>query len=212
MANAHAPARVALLCPPPCKVAAEIPEATGSGFPWTGVSGSCHFVRRPGLGAASDDCEAGCGVDPDGLLEQAVEEQAAAARAATVEAEDELVEVEVELPLAHSSLMGAEQPALEQRRDAVDARHQHVRWVGRRHRCSRDVDEARVAEPEVARPAVRVDLRQRLAALADEIGQYRGAAVCDAGKSSSAAGALRARLDRDRDDRLAETAATGGAA
>ena len=33
-----APARVALLCPPPCKVAAEIPEATGSGFPWKSVT------------------------------------------------------------------------------------------------------------------------------------------------------------------------------
>jgi hypothetical protein len=38
LANAHAPARVALLCPPPCKVAAEIPEATGSGFPGKSVT------------------------------------------------------------------------------------------------------------------------------------------------------------------------------
>lgn len=34
VATAHAPARVALLCPPLCKVAAEIPDATGSGFSW----------------------------------------------------------------------------------------------------------------------------------------------------------------------------------
>jgi hypothetical protein len=34
LANAHAPARVALFRPPPCKVAAEVLEATGSGFPW----------------------------------------------------------------------------------------------------------------------------------------------------------------------------------
>jgi hypothetical protein len=38
LANAHAPARVAFLCPPPCKVAAERAEATGSGFPWKSVT------------------------------------------------------------------------------------------------------------------------------------------------------------------------------
>jgi hypothetical protein len=32
------PLESALLCPPPCKVAAEIPEATGSGFPWKSVT------------------------------------------------------------------------------------------------------------------------------------------------------------------------------
>src|SRR6266511_3417594 len=46
MANAHAPARVALLCPPPCKVAAEIAEATGSGFPWK--SATTEFTNPTG--------------------------------------------------------------------------------------------------------------------------------------------------------------------
>src|SRR5207247_9103994 len=46
LANAHAPARVALLCPPPCKVAAEIPKATGSGFPWK--SATTEFTNPTG--------------------------------------------------------------------------------------------------------------------------------------------------------------------
>jgi hypothetical protein len=62
-ANAHAPARVALLCPPLCKVAAEIPEVAGSGFPGN--------PRRPGLrtlravssieyAATTPSCRTGC--------------------------------------------------------------------------------------------------------------------------------------------------------
>src|SRR6266511_689267 len=46
LADAHAPARVALLCPPLCKVAAEIPEATGSGFPWK--SATTEFMNPTG--------------------------------------------------------------------------------------------------------------------------------------------------------------------
>jgi hypothetical protein len=57
MANAHAPARVALLCPPPCKVAAEIPEATGSGFPWksftTEFTNPAGRASRPAIRAGS---------------------------------------------------------------------------------------------------------------------------------------------------------------
>src|SRR6266508_2659233 len=57
MANAHAPARVALLCPPPCKVAAEIPEATGSGFPWksatTEFTNPTGRASRPAIRAGS---------------------------------------------------------------------------------------------------------------------------------------------------------------
>ena len=46
LATAHAPARVALLCPPLCEVAAEIAEATGSGFPWK--SATTEFTNPTG--------------------------------------------------------------------------------------------------------------------------------------------------------------------
>ena len=65
--------------------------------------------------AAAGDRGDGDVIDLHGLLEQAVEEEAALARAAAVEAERELVQVEVELVRADGSLVGAEQPALQQR-------------------------------------------------------------------------------------------------
>jgi hypothetical protein len=52
------------------------------------------------------------------LFEQPVEQQSAAAGRAAVQAERELVEVGVEALVADCALMGAEQPALEQRGDA----------------------------------------------------------------------------------------------
>jgi len=67
-----------------------------------------------------------------GLLEESVEEEAAVTRAAAVEAEGELVEVVVELLRADGALVGAEQPALEQRGDAVDAWHGDVAGVAGR--------------------------------------------------------------------------------
>jgi len=63
------------------------------------------------------------------LLEEPVEEQAAVIGAAAVEAEGELVQVVVELLRADGALVGAEQPAFEQRGDAVHARHRDVGGV-----------------------------------------------------------------------------------
>ena len=60
------------------------------------------------------------------MLEQSVEEQAATPGAASVEAEREFVEVGVEVLGSNGALVGAKQPALEQARDAMDARHQDV--------------------------------------------------------------------------------------
>jgi len=59
-----------------------------------------------------------------GQFEQAIEDQAAAARAAAVEAEDELVEVAGQVGLVDGALVGAQQPALGQGGDAVHAGQQ----------------------------------------------------------------------------------------
>lgn len=50
----------------------------------------------------------------DGELEHAVEDHASAARSTSVEAEDELVEVALEVRLVDRTLMGAQQPSLGQ--------------------------------------------------------------------------------------------------
>ncbi len=61
-------------------------------------------------------------------LNEPVEGQPAVARATAVEAERELVEVEVELPVGDGTLVGSE-PAFEQRGDAVDVGHRDVGGV-----------------------------------------------------------------------------------
>jgi hypothetical protein len=57
-------------------------------------------------------------------LEHPVEDQTAAAGAAAVEPEAELVEVARKVLDAHRALMGGQQPPFGQRRDAVHARQQ----------------------------------------------------------------------------------------
>ena len=65
------------------------------------------------------------GIVDSGELEYAVQDQAAAARATTVEVEDELVEEEVgQVRLIDRALVGAEQPALGQRGHLVHAGQQ----------------------------------------------------------------------------------------
>ena len=75
--------------------------------------------RRSG---AAEELRQRCGLDLHGLLEEPVEEQAAVIRAATVEAERELVQVVIELLRANGALVGTEQPALQQRGDDPDGR------------------------------------------------------------------------------------------
>jgi len=56
----------------------------------------------------------------DGEFEHPVEDHASAARAASVEPEDELVEVALQVRLVDRTLMRAQQPPLDQRRHTVD--------------------------------------------------------------------------------------------
>jgi hypothetical protein len=69
------------------------------------------------------------GLGGHGALQQPIEEQPAMARAASVEAERELVEAVVELVVADRALVRAEQPALDQRSDAMDCGM--TTWAGR---------------------------------------------------------------------------------
>src|SRR5262245_28497174 len=151
------------------------------------------------------------------LLEQPVEEQAALLRAAAVEPERELVEVVVELVWAGGALVGAEQPALEERRDAVGARHDDVGGVAAGGDARLFVDEAGGCESAVALPVVGVDDDSGRDCAGDEVRQDRRGTVWDTGEPDPAAGTAWARLDRDRDDRsieeraAAESARLGGA-
>lgn len=58
----------------------------------------------------------------DGEFEQAVEQHPPAARSASVEPEHEFVHIVGQVRVVDGSLVGAEQPSLGQRGDAVDAR------------------------------------------------------------------------------------------
>src|SRR6266511_1950375 len=95
--------------------------------------------------------------------EQAVEAQADAARGSTVEAEHELVEVGVELFVIDAALVGSEQPALEQRGDAVAGGQLAVRGLAVARLVEADllVPVAGGGEAVVAVPAV--GLKDRLA-------------------------------------------------
>ena len=56
----------------------------------------------------------------DGEFEYAVKDQAPAARSPSIEAENELVEVALQVRRLNRALMGAEQPPLGQGRDTMD--------------------------------------------------------------------------------------------
>jgi hypothetical protein len=102
------------------------PPAVGGGD--RGDSAGARGRRGPATGRTRVDDKAAVGdrVAQDRLLEEPVEQQSAPARAPSVEAEGELVEVGVEVLGADLALVGTEQPALKQARDAVHARHQYM--------------------------------------------------------------------------------------
>ena len=81
-----------------------------------------------GLGVG-DELAVGDRLGEDRLLQEAVEQQPAPARAAAVEAEGELIQICVEVFRAGAALVGAKQPALEQARDPVHAGHHHMRGI-----------------------------------------------------------------------------------
>jgi hypothetical protein len=76
-----------------------------------------------------DQAAVGDRVGRDRLFKQALEEHSATPRVPAVETERELVGVCVEMLGADPALVGAEQPALEQARDAMHTWHHDVRRV-----------------------------------------------------------------------------------
>ena len=66
-----------------------------------------------------------------GLLHQAIEQHSPGSRAASVEPEHELVEVVVHVPRIDGAVVGAKQPALQQRRDSVNTGQGGMRRPGR---------------------------------------------------------------------------------
>ena len=78
---------------------------------------------RPGLngawGGVRDEALEGAWLAVHCLRKQSLEQQAAVSGVASVEAKDELVEVARQVVGVDRSLRGAEQPALEQRGDAM---------------------------------------------------------------------------------------------
>ena len=69
-----------------------------------------------------DQTRVGGWVHGHGLLREAKEQLSAVPRGPTIEAERELVQVVVQMGLAHGALMGAEQPPFEQGDLTVDPR------------------------------------------------------------------------------------------
>src|SRR5215472_7721440 len=84
-----------------------------------------HLVVSEGrLRRTFDQRFVGDRLDSDGLLQEAVEELATAARFAPVEPEREFVKVGIQMLNAHAALVGSQQPALEQGDRKMNARHQ----------------------------------------------------------------------------------------
>jgi hypothetical protein len=107
----------------------------------------------------------------DGEFQHPVEDHPSAARSTSVEAEDELVEVALEVRLVDRPLMGAQQPSLGQRGDAMDCGEQLARVLPA-GACgplaARLVDVAELVDAAVALPSVGDDSGTRLNVFGDE--------------------------------------------
>ena len=74
------------------------------------------------VAARMNDIPVGDWIVPNGLLEQAMEQQPPRARGAPIEAEGELLERVIELGRLNRPMMSTEQPALQERGDSGDDR------------------------------------------------------------------------------------------
>jgi len=90
-----------------------------SDYPFPLTLNRCQ-TAAPGLACSVDDGVIRKRVNAHGVFKQPEEKQAPASRAAPVESEGELVEVVVQMLRADRPLMGADQPALQQRGHQVD--------------------------------------------------------------------------------------------
>ena len=104
-------------------------------------------------------------------FEQPVEDEASAPRPPSVEAENEFVEVALELRVIEASLVSPEVPAFGQRRDAVDPGQQRADILacsGGRSLAMRFVEVAEPIDALVAAPPVGHDRRSRFDVCHDE--------------------------------------------
>jgi hypothetical protein len=151
----------------------------------------------------------GVGIGRQRALQEAVVEQAAVARVAAVESEGELVQVVVELGVADRALVGAKDPALDQRGDEMHVLQDHMGRVAADRHVGDDVAEAVAADVEVPLPAVGANLTAAGDVVEHEVSQR---VLGDVGDPSHpyALGRLVA-LHGDHDDRLAGGATTASA-
>ena len=117
---------------------------------------------------SADEAAIGNRVNGGGLLHETVEELSSALGLPTVEPEREFVEVVIEMVVADGTLVGSQEPALEQRGNAVDPRHGLVSWVIGVFHSGDLMKVTQCFDPGVASPAVGVDDRSGLDACSDE--------------------------------------------
>ena len=124
-----------------------------------------------------------------------------ASGAAAVESEGELLEVALQVSEAHRSLMGAEDPSLEQREDEMNPRQHFGGGLieARQHRD--DVLIAFVAELGVAAPAIGVGNLATVEVALDEADQRAGGNIGKQTEPNPAA-AVPALFHRGGDDRF----------
>src|SRR5438270_2490193 len=169
------------------------------------------YPERSGWGG--DDLAVSGGPGLDGLLDQPGEAVADEGGGAAVEPEDVLVEVGGEVLPAHRPVVGAQEPALDEAEDEMDAGQPERGVAPGGARADRLVVVARGRQAEVAAPAVGGHGR-RLGDVGGEEGvQARGRGVGQRGEPEPAgtapAGLAAARLDRPADPGLAGGAPAG---
>jgi len=151
---------------------------------------------------SGDDVVVGGGWGLHGLFEEAVEQQASRSGGTAVEPEGVLVEVGVEVLAADRALVGAEQPPLQQRGDAVYARHDHVRRVAGGADAGRFVVVAVLGDRPVAGPSVGLHRGAGRDRLAHERHQARPGDVGDLREPDPAVAAGFVQLQGDGHDGL----------
>ena len=171
-------------------------------------------VRDSQVGCSSSDVLVGDGrprLHP--LADEPPEDESAVAGVATIEPKDELVEVTVEVLVGHTSLVGAEEPPLEERRDTMDVGVDKVSFA---RRLRQRGGLGRVVKPASGkffqgRPydaqSSQCNTEPGFDAAFEKIGDGQGGRIGQAGETNLSARGLRGDLTSDRDRRLLATRA-----
>ena len=114
-------------------------------------------------------------LDLGGVLEESIEKFAARSRGAAVKAKRELVKVVVQMTVPHGALVGAQQPAFEQRADQMHARQHRFSGFRRHPHGGWTMSVTLGCQPSITRPIVGDHGALRFDGLRDERLQFRGA-------------------------------------